>query len=100
MTTTYALTVVRNRRDLMHLEEVAAHFHIHPDLVRRFLDSGLVEPAEVAGNTVMLDAKNVQRIRAIQRLRCDLGINLAGIAVIFDLLDRLHSVRSGERNGY
>jgi DNA-binding transcriptional MerR regulator len=94
------LTVVKTRRDLMALEDVAATFGIHPDLVRRFVDAGLVEPAQTIGNNVMLDSKNVKRIRTIQRLRCDLGINLAGIAVIFDLLDRLHSARSGGRNGY
>jgi DNA-binding transcriptional MerR regulator len=99
-TTKYELTVVRNRRDLMAIEEVASHFHIHPDLLRHFIDAGLLEPAEVTGNAVMLDLKNVKRVRTIQRLRCDLGVNLAGIGVIFDLLDRLRSARSGVRNGY
>jgi len=99
-TAKYELTLVRTRADLMRLEEVAAHFHIHPDLVRRFVDTGLIEPAEGTGDMVMLDAKNVRRVRIIQRLRHDLGINLAGIAVIFDLLDRLRSTRSGGRNGY
>jgi len=84
----------------MALEDVAARFHIHPDLVRRFVETGLLDPAEVVGDTVLLDPKNVKRVRTIQRLRCDLGVNLAGIAVIFDLLDRIRSARSGGRNGY
>src|SRR5262245_36685944 len=99
-TAKYELTLVQRRRDLMALEDVAAYFCIHPDLVRRFVDAGLLEPAEAIGNTLMLEPRNLKRIRTIQHLRCDLGINLAGIAVIFDLLDRLHSARSGGRNGY
>src|SRR6476646_1728898 len=99
-TAKYELTLVRTRRDLMGLEEVAAYFHIHPDLVRRFVDTGLIEPAEVTGNIVKLDAKNVQRVRTIQRLRRDLGINPAGISVIFDLLDRLRLAQSEGQNGY
>jgi len=39
-------------------------------------------------------------VRTIQRLRRDLGINLAGISVIFDLLDRLRLAQSEGQNGY
>lgn len=100
MAVKYELTVMRNHRDLMSLDDVAARFGIHPGMVRGFLDAGLLEPAELIGGQVMLDPKGVKRIRVIQSLRCDLGINLAGIAVIFDLLDRLNAIKRGGRNGY
>jgi MerR family transcriptional regulator/heat shock protein HspR len=49
----------------------------------------------------MFDPKAVKRIRVINRLRCDLGINLAGIAVILELLDRLsESPLHGGRYGH
>ena len=98
--TKYEITVLKTRPDFMSLDEVAARFRIHPDLVRRFMDAGLIEPAEVIGETVMLDPGAVRRIRVIQSLRCDLGINLAGIAVILELLDRLGKVQRGGGDGY
>jgi len=33
--------------------------------------------------------ETVRRVRAIQRLRRDLGVNLSGVAVILDLTKRL-----------
>jgi MerR family transcriptional regulator/heat shock protein HspR len=96
----YELTVTRPRRDLMALEEVAARFDIHPDILRRFINAGLIEPAEVSGQTIMFEPRDIKRVRAIQRLRRDLGINLAGIAVIFNLLDRLSATQYGGGNGH
>jgi|SRR6266850_874567 len=99
-TTKYEITVLKTRRDFMSLEDAAERFRIHPDLVRRFMDAGLIEAAQVIGDTVMLDPGAVHRIHVIQSLRCDLGINLAGIAVILELLDRLGKVQRGGAYGY
>jgi DNA-binding transcriptional MerR regulator len=97
----YEITISRTTRDLMGLDEVAMRLRIHPDLVRRFMDFGLLEPTEVIADAIMFDPKAVKRIRVIDRLRCDLGINLAGIAVILELLDRLSEFRlHGGRHGY
>jgi len=85
----YELTISRTRRNLMGLDEAAMRLSIHPDLVRRFMDFGLIEPTEIVGDAIMFDLNAVKRIRVIERLRRDLGINLAGIAVILELLDRL-----------
>ena len=62
---------------------------MHPALVERFVEFGLIEPVEWEGATLLFDASAVPRLRMIGRLRESLGINLAGIAVILDLLDRL-----------
>jgi DNA-binding transcriptional MerR regulator len=82
--TEYQLVVVRPRRDLMSIEDIAMNAGVHPEIVRRFVEFGLIEPVE----GMMFDPSTVHRVRVIQRLRCDLGVNLAGIGVILDLLDR------------
>ena len=64
-----------------------------PGLIERFVEFGLVEPAERTGAEIRLDAASLPRLVAISRLRSDLGVNLHGIAVILDLLDRLASLR-------
>jgi len=96
----YEITVVRTRPNLMPLEDAARRVGLHPDIVRRFLEFGLLEPAEIAGAKIMLDAVALRRIGVIQRLRCDLGINLAGIGVILELLDKIDALQRGGRHGY
>jgi DNA-binding transcriptional MerR regulator len=96
----YELAVVRMRRNLTPLEDAAASLGVHPDLLHMFVDFGLLEPAEVTGEKIMFDPAAMRRIHVIQRLRCDLGINLAGIGVILDLLDRIDALQRGGRYGY
>ncbi len=76
-------------REHLTLEAAAARVGLHPVLVERFVEFGLVEPAERTGAAVRLDAACLPRLIAISRLRADLGVNLHGVAVILDLVDRL-----------
>lgn len=83
--------IVLCRRESQHLtvEALAAHAGMHPELVERFVEFGLIEPMEYEGATALFDASAIPRLRMIGRLRESLGINLAGIGVIVNLLDRL-----------
>jgi DNA-binding transcriptional MerR regulator len=92
--TKYQLVVLQPRRDLLRLEDVAAHADVHPHIVRRLIDLGLIEPADTPSTEILFEPEAVLRIRVIQRLRCDLGINLQGIGVILELLDRLKATRA------
>jgi DNA-binding transcriptional MerR regulator len=60
---------------------------MHPGLIDRFVEFGLLTP--IKGAPSRFDASAVPRLRTILRLRESLGINLAGIAVVLDLLDKL-----------
>jgi DNA-binding transcriptional MerR regulator len=86
----YDLLVLPSSRDLLSVEEAASRAGLHPEIVLRFIRYGLIEPADEPAAEILLDAKAVHRIRIIQRLRCDLGVNLAGAGVILELLDRLN----------
>jgi DNA-binding transcriptional MerR regulator len=61
--------------------------------MQQYVDYGLMEPLPHAGVQPLFDAAGVARLQRIERLRRDLGINLAGIAVILDLLDRLTALQ-------
>ena len=52
------------------------------------MEYGLLEPAEEAGTLVLFKISTIIHVRTIQRLRRDLGVNLAGIGVILELQDR------------
>ena len=85
----YPLVPRRAPREHLTLEAAAARVGLHPVLVERFVEFGLVEPAERTGSEVRLDAACLPRLVTISRLRTDLGVNLQGVAVILDLVDRL-----------
>ena len=72
---------------------LAACTGVHPALIEYFVDYGLLEPSARTGTQLFFDAACIARLRMIERLRRDLGANLAGIAVILDLLDRLTTLQ-------
>ncbi|MBW1980042.1 MAG: hypothetical protein JRJ12_02370 [Deltaproteobacteria bacterium] len=65
--------------------------HMHPDMIRVFIRWGLLEPAVEEPEQLFPDTL-VPRIWKIIRLRRDLGINLAGIGLVLDLLDRIEEL--------
>ena len=89
ITIRYPLVPRRIPRERLTLEAAAARVGLPPVLVERVVEFGLVEPAERTGAEIRLDADCLPRLIAISRLRTDLGVNLHGVAVILDLVDRL-----------
>jgi len=87
--THFQIVLHRVERESVTLDALAAHCGLHPALIERFVEYGLLEPLERAGAEMCFDPACVARLRLIERLRGDLGANLAGVAVILDLLDRL-----------
>jgi MerR family transcriptional regulator, heat shock protein HspR len=87
--------LVLSRRDprLLTLEELAHATRLHPDLLESFVDFGLLEPVRRDDRRLLFDMEAVLRVRAIQRLRRDLGVNLSGVAVILDLTERLRRMQ-------
>jgi hypothetical protein len=61
-------------------------------LVERFVAYGLLEPVEWIGPALLFDAAAVPRLQMIMRLGSDIVVNLAGIGMILDLLDRLRAL--------
>jgi DNA-binding transcriptional MerR regulator len=85
----YDIVLLRREPQKLTLDALASRAGMHPTLVERFVEFGLIEPIEQEGATLFFDPSAIPRLRMIGRLRESLGINLSGIAVIQDLLDRL-----------
>lgn len=77
----------------MTLDALATAAGLHPALVERFVAYGLLEPANADEQVARFNAPALRRVLTICRLRDDLGINLAGIAVVLDLLGRIEELR-------
>ena len=88
----YEIVLCRRERDQLTLEMLAATAEIHPSLVEQFIAYGLLEPIEWAGPALIFNASAVPRLHRILRLRRDTGVNLAGISMILNLLDRLSAL--------
>ena len=75
------------------LESLASAADVHPALVEKFVAYGLVAPLRIEDGIHWFDFAAVKRLRTVGRLRRDLGINLPGIAVTFELLARLERLQ-------
>lgn len=82
------LTVVRRSR-LYDLDTFARASGAHPDLVRRLVALGLLEPERDATGALRFPPAQLIALARIQRLRAGLGLNYAAIGVVVELLDRV-----------
>src|ERR1041385_69330 len=61
-------------------------------LVVRLVQQGLIDTVDDESGEQFLPRRTVIRLRRMQRLRRDLGVNFAGAAVILDLVNRLNEM--------
>ena len=81
------------RPEELSLEALAARAGLHPALVERLVQCGLIEPIERHGMVAFFDLSAVPRLRLICRLREGLGLNIAGVAVVLGLLERFSALQ-------
>ncbi len=58
---------------------------VHPQTLRLYEREGLIEPRRSRGNIRLYSDRDLERIRVMQRLTSDLGVNLAGAEVILHM---------------
>ena len=76
-------------RQLLALDPFSHRCGLHPDLVRRFVDIGLIEPARRVGGDLWFSSIEVTRVIRMQRLRNDFALNYNALGLVLDLLDRI-----------
>jgi len=73
-----------------YMISVAAEFvGMHPQTLRVYETKGLVRPRRTPGNTRLYSEADLERLRLIQRLTTELGLNLAGVETVLRLQDEL-----------
>jgi len=58
---------------------------MHPQTLRVYEEKGLVLPKRTSGNTRLYSEDDLDRLRLIQRLTTELGLNLAGVEAVLEL---------------
>jgi DNA-binding transcriptional MerR regulator len=93
----YQIVLWRTGDNGLTLDELAVHAGMHPAFVERLVEFGLVRPIR-QNRPELFDPSAVPRLQTIARLRESLGVNLAGISVILDLVDKLCVLQRENKN--
>jgi MerR family transcriptional regulator/heat shock protein HspR len=81
------------RRGVYMISVAAELAGMHPQTLRIYESRGLVEPKRSAGNTRLYSQADVERLRRIQELTTEMGMNLAGVERVFELEEQLDRMR-------
>jgi MerR family transcriptional regulator/heat shock protein HspR len=71
---------------------------MHPQTLRIYETRGLITPKRSTGNTRLYSQEDVERLRRIQELTTELGMNLAGVERVFELEHELERMRARMRD--
>ena len=67
---------------------------VHPQTLRLYEKLGLIKPSRSKGRVRLYSDEDIEKIRQIQRLTQEVGVNLAGVEVILNMIDKMETMRS------
>ena len=74
------------------ISAVAEMYDIHPQTLRLYEREGLLRPSRSDGNTRLYTDDDLERLEFILNLARDLGVNIAGIAIILQMRERMEQM--------
>jgi MerR family transcriptional regulator/heat shock protein HspR len=80
---------VANDRGVFMISVAAELADMHPQTLRMYEARGLIEPKRSPKGTRLYSQDDVARLRRIQEMTAELGMNLAGVERVFELEDKL-----------
>jgi MerR family transcriptional regulator/heat shock protein HspR len=88
------LTASVDRERGVFMISVAAELaEMHPQTLRMYEARGLIEPKRSPKGTRLYSHADVERLRRIQQLTSDAGMNLAGVEKVFELESQLQRMQ-------
>jgi MerR family transcriptional regulator/heat shock protein HspR len=82
----------RKKEGAYMISVVAEMYDIHPQTLRLYEREGLLKPSRSEGNTRLYTEDDLQRLEFILNLARDLGVNIAGIAIILQMRERMENM--------
>lgn len=79
----------RRSKGAYMISAVAEMYEIHPQTLRLYEREGLLKPSRTEGNTRLYTDEDLERLEFILSLARDLGVNIAGIAIILQMRERM-----------
>jgi MerR family transcriptional regulator, heat shock protein HspR len=86
------MTAKRKSKGAYMISAVAEMYEIHPQTLRLYEREGLLKPSRTEGNTRLYTEEDLQRLEFVLNLARDLGVNIAGIAIILQMRERMEEM--------
>src|SRR6476620_8837932 len=83
----------RKSKGAYMISAVAEMYEIHPQTLRLYEREGLLKPSRTDGNTPLYTDEDLERLEFILSLARDLGVNIAGIAIILQMRERMEEMQ-------
>jgi MerR family transcriptional regulator/heat shock protein HspR len=83
---------VSTDRGVFMISVAAELAEMHPQTLRMYEARGLIEPKRSPKGTRLYSQEDVERLRRIQEMTAELGMNLAGVERVFELEEQLQSM--------
>ena len=82
----------RKSKGAYMISAVAEMYDIHPQTLRLYEREGLLLPSRSDGNTRLYTDEDLERLEFILNLARDLGVNIAGIAIVLQMRERMEEM--------
>src|ERR1700748_2064861 len=82
----------RKAKGAYMISAVAEMYDIHPQTLRLYEREGLLRPSRSEGNTRLYTDEDIERLEFILNLARDLGVNIAGIAIVLQMRERMEEM--------
>jgi MerR family transcriptional regulator/heat shock protein HspR len=83
---------VSSERGVFMISVAAELAEMHPQTLRMYEQRGLIEPKRSPKGTRLYSHEDVERLRRIQEMTAELGMNLAGVERVFELEEQLEAM--------
>jgi MerR family transcriptional regulator, heat shock protein HspR len=83
---------VSSRRGVFMISVAAELAEMHPQTLRMYEARGLIEPKRSPKGTRLYSHEDVERLRRIQEMTAEMGMNLAGVERVFELEEQLEAM--------
>jgi MerR family transcriptional regulator/heat shock protein HspR len=90
---TSARIEVSSDRGVFMISVAAELAEMHPQTLRMYEARGLIEPKRSPKGTRLYSHEDVERLRRIQEMTAELGMNLAGVERVFELEEQIEGLQ-------
>ncbi len=84
----------RDSGEPLYVISIAARLvNCHPQTLRTYERMGLIAPRRSDNNVRLYSDADIELLRQIQRLTQEMGVNLAGVEIVLNLLNRIEALQ-------
>src|SRR6266511_3134901 len=89
-----AEAAIDEERGVFMISVAAELAEMHPQTLRMYEARGLIAPKRSPKNTRLYSQRDVERLRRIQRMTSEEGLNLAGVEIVLAMEERVEKMRA------